>query len=169
MWHRMHKRYVHMKRIFETVSERGKYKVQKRIYSWVYCETIGRKGKLPLCLSKYHGLKTYWGNGGIAPRILNPGTRWGWVIIFTPLSTDIKLKYLKSTNLVKASSTNLPDIHEPNTGTRHFNGYFLLARICHAVIKIPLGLSTTQWRQVEAWRQSPRNSTPYYQMTVSRR
>jgi hypothetical protein len=26
----------------------------------------------------------YWGNGGIAPRILNLGSRWRWVVSFTP-------------------------------------------------------------------------------------
>jgi hypothetical protein len=27
---------------------------------------------LPLCLTKHHALKTYWGSGGIAPCILDP-------------------------------------------------------------------------------------------------
>jgi hypothetical protein len=38
---------------------------------------------LLLCLTKHHAMKTYWWNGGIAPRILNLGTRWRWVVIFT--------------------------------------------------------------------------------------
>jgi hypothetical protein len=29
-------------------------------------------------------MKTYLGNGGIAPRILNLGTRWKWVVSFNP-------------------------------------------------------------------------------------
>jgi hypothetical protein len=29
-------------------------------------------------------METYWGSGGIAPRILNLGTRWRWVVSFTP-------------------------------------------------------------------------------------
>jgi hypothetical protein len=29
-----------------------------------------------LCLIKRHAMKTYGGNGGIVPRILNLGTRW---------------------------------------------------------------------------------------------
>jgi hypothetical protein len=29
-------------------------------------------------------MKTYWGSGGIAPRILDLGTRWKWVVSFTP-------------------------------------------------------------------------------------
>jgi len=30
-----------------------------------------------LCLTKYHAMKTYSGSGGVAPRIIDPGTRWG--------------------------------------------------------------------------------------------
>jgi len=29
-------------------------------------------------------MKTYWGSGCIAPRILNLSTRWRWVFSFTP-------------------------------------------------------------------------------------
>jgi len=32
--------------------------------------------KLSLSLTKHHALKTYWGSGGIVPRILDLGTRW---------------------------------------------------------------------------------------------
>jgi hypothetical protein len=28
------------------------------------------KGKGSLCLTKHHAMKTYWGSGGIAPRLL---------------------------------------------------------------------------------------------------
>jgi hypothetical protein len=43
------------------------------------------KVKLPLCfLTEHHAMKAYWGSGGIAPRILNLGTRWRWVVSFTP-------------------------------------------------------------------------------------
>jgi hypothetical protein len=31
---------------------------------------------LPLCLTKHYAMKTYWGSGGIAPRMLDLGTRW---------------------------------------------------------------------------------------------
>jgi hypothetical protein len=31
-------------------------------------------------------MKAYWGSGGIAPRILDLGTRWSWVVSFTPRS-----------------------------------------------------------------------------------
>jgi hypothetical protein len=34
------------------------------------------KVKLFLCLAKHHAMKTCWGSGGIAPRILDLGTRW---------------------------------------------------------------------------------------------
>jgi hypothetical protein len=34
------------------------------------------KVKLSLRLTKLHAMKIYWGSGGIAPRILNLGTRW---------------------------------------------------------------------------------------------
>jgi hypothetical protein len=33
------------------------------------------KVKLSLCPTKHHTMKTYWGSGGIAPRILDLGTR----------------------------------------------------------------------------------------------
>jgi hypothetical protein len=42
------------------------------------------KVKLSLCLTKHHPMKTYWGSRGIAPRILDIGTRWRWVVSFTP-------------------------------------------------------------------------------------
>jgi len=35
-------------------------------------------------LTKHHAMKTYWG-AGIAPRILDLGTRRRWVVIFTSL------------------------------------------------------------------------------------
>jgi hypothetical protein len=34
------------------------------------------KVKLSLCLTKHHAMKAYWGSGGIAPFILDLGTRW---------------------------------------------------------------------------------------------
>jgi hypothetical protein len=42
------------------------------------------KAKLSLCLTKHHAMKAYWGSGGIAPRIPDLGTRWRWVVSFTP-------------------------------------------------------------------------------------
>jgi hypothetical protein len=36
---------------------------------------IPQKVKLSLCLTKHNAMKTNWGSGGIAPRILDLGTR----------------------------------------------------------------------------------------------
>jgi len=53
------------------------------------------KIKLSLCLTKYHAMKTNWESAGIAPLILNLGTRRGRVISFTPrlLYTRYKLDW----------------------------------------------------------------------------
>jgi hypothetical protein len=32
----------------------------------------------------HHAVKTYWESGGTAPRILNLGTGWRWVVSFAP-------------------------------------------------------------------------------------
>jgi len=37
-----------------------------------------------MCLTKLRAMKTYCGSGGIAPPILNLGTRWRWMVRFTP-------------------------------------------------------------------------------------
>jgi hypothetical protein len=42
------------------------------------------KVKLSLRLTKHHAMKTYCGSGGVAPCILDLGTRWRSVISFTP-------------------------------------------------------------------------------------
>jgi hypothetical protein len=39
---------------------------------------------LSLCLPKHHAMKTYWGSGSIAPRILDLSTRWRGVVSLTP-------------------------------------------------------------------------------------
>jgi hypothetical protein len=39
------------------------------------CKGIYRKVKLSPCLIKHNAMKTYWGNGGIAPNIFNLGAR----------------------------------------------------------------------------------------------
>jgi len=36
-----------------------------------------------VCLTKHHLMKTYWGSGGIAPRILDLGIRRTRVVSFT--------------------------------------------------------------------------------------
>jgi hypothetical protein len=35
-------------------------------------------------LTEHHSMKVYWGSGGIAPRILDLGTKRRWVVSFTP-------------------------------------------------------------------------------------
>jgi len=42
------------------------------------CQYVYSKQKVKLsgCLTKYRAMKTYWGSGGIAQRILNLGARW---------------------------------------------------------------------------------------------
>jgi hypothetical protein len=51
------------------------------------CPELGEvKVKLSLCLTKHHAMKTDWGSGGIAPRILDLGARRRWVVSFTPRS-----------------------------------------------------------------------------------
>jgi hypothetical protein len=44
---------------------------------------INIKVKLFLCLTKHHAMKAYLWSGGIAPRILDLGTSWSWVVSFT--------------------------------------------------------------------------------------
>jgi hypothetical protein len=41
----------------------------------MYYAALKLKVKLSLCLTKHHATKTYRGSGGIAPRILDLGTR----------------------------------------------------------------------------------------------
>jgi hypothetical protein len=38
------------------------------------------------CLIMHHAMNMYWVSGGIAPCILNLGTRWRWVACFMPQS-----------------------------------------------------------------------------------
>jgi hypothetical protein len=49
---------------------------QRKVKRW--------KVKLSLCLTNHHVMKSYWGIGGVAPRILDLGTIWRWVVSFTP-------------------------------------------------------------------------------------
>jgi hypothetical protein len=42
------------------------------------------KVKLSLRLTKHHAMRAHWGSWGIAPRILDLGTRRRWVVGFTP-------------------------------------------------------------------------------------
>jgi hypothetical protein len=53
-----------------------------------YYEKLQSKGKRYSCtctfLTKHHAMEEYWGKGGIAPHILDLGTRWRWMVSFTP-------------------------------------------------------------------------------------
>jgi hypothetical protein len=44
------------------------------------------KVKLSLCfsLTEHHRIEAYWMSGGVAPRIVSLGTRWRWLVSFTP-------------------------------------------------------------------------------------
>jgi len=42
------------------------------------------KVKFSLCLTKHQAMETYWRSGGIAPLILDLGTRCRWAVSFTP-------------------------------------------------------------------------------------
>jgi hypothetical protein len=43
----------------------------------------GWRWSCPCALTTHHAMQAYWGSGGIAPCILNLGTRWRWVVSFT--------------------------------------------------------------------------------------
>jgi hypothetical protein len=49
-----------------------------------HVDPVKVKVKLSLWLTKNHAMKMYWRSGGIAPHILDLGTRWGWVVSFKP-------------------------------------------------------------------------------------
>jgi hypothetical protein len=43
------------------------------------------KVSCPFYLTGHHAKKAYWGSEGIAPRNLDFGVRWRWLVNFTPL------------------------------------------------------------------------------------
>jgi hypothetical protein len=45
---------------------------------------MGDKENVKLLMCLHHAMKAYCGSGGIASRIIDLGTRWKWVINFTP-------------------------------------------------------------------------------------
>jgi hypothetical protein len=55
-----------------------------QIREWSFCFASFLKVKMSQCWTKHHAMKTYWRSGGIAPRILDLGTIWRWVVRFTP-------------------------------------------------------------------------------------
>jgi hypothetical protein len=44
---------------------------------------VNVKVNLSVCLTNHRAVRTYWRSGGIAPFILDLGTRWMWVVSFT--------------------------------------------------------------------------------------
>jgi hypothetical protein len=52
------------------------------------------EGRIVTVLNYHHAMKTYWGSGGIIPRVLDLGTRWRWVVSFTPLPVYLPGKEL---------------------------------------------------------------------------
>jgi hypothetical protein len=67
------------------------YCISQASTNLVHCDrhiSLFFKGKvIPLLLLTEHNtMEAYWSSGGIAPRILDLGTRWRWVVSFTPRS-----------------------------------------------------------------------------------
>jgi hypothetical protein len=52
------------------------------VWLWDVGFCYENKVKLPLCLTKNHAMKTYWGSRAKAPRVLNLGIRWRWDVNF---------------------------------------------------------------------------------------
>jgi hypothetical protein len=68
--------------------------------------SIGKKVDLPLCLKALRH-DDIWGAGGRNSAILDHGTRWRWVVSFTPLALCLKWKssrYLLGRRLVEPQS-----------------------------------------------------------------
>jgi hypothetical protein len=51
---------------------------------WYVVKQREVKVKLSCALTKHHATNAYWMSGGIVPHILELGTRWRWVVSFTP-------------------------------------------------------------------------------------
>jgi hypothetical protein len=52
------------------------------IVDLMYLKVISLKA-VPVFLTQHHAMNAYWRNGGIAPHIIELGTRWRWVVSFT--------------------------------------------------------------------------------------
>jgi hypothetical protein len=74
-------------RWYEVYPNKGQNLMQSTYTRIIYMKSLFRlklwdkvkvkvKVKLSLCLTKHHTIKTFRGNGGIAPYILDLGTRW---------------------------------------------------------------------------------------------
>jgi hypothetical protein len=75
---------INLQRMPKSESQRCCIDINRRAKDATNVRQGERKVKLSLCLTKHHAMKAYWRSGGIAPRILDLGTRWRWVVIFTP-------------------------------------------------------------------------------------
>jgi len=51
-------------------------------------------------LTEKYAVRAYWGNGNIAPLILDFGTRWRWAVSFAPRPLYLQLKLLVVTHWV---------------------------------------------------------------------
>jgi len=49
----------------------------------LHCYHVSLKGYKVNALTEHHAMRSYWGSGGIAPRILDHRTRWRWAVSFT--------------------------------------------------------------------------------------
>jgi hypothetical protein len=63
-------------RRFQDTGDIKKKKITTALKTTPQKKDTDRKAKFPLYLTKHHTIKTYGGSGGIAPRILDLGTRW---------------------------------------------------------------------------------------------
>jgi hypothetical protein len=69
-----------------TVSNKKSMPMRSVFVQLNYHHTDPTKVKLSLWLTRHHAMRKYCGSGGIVPRILDLGTRWRWVVSFTPRS-----------------------------------------------------------------------------------
>jgi hypothetical protein len=83
---------LHMVTSLEEGKERS-FSLWSVILTSIKIGKVKEKANLSLCsfLTEHHAMKAYWG-GGIAPRILDLGTRLRWVVSFTPRSLYIQGK-----------------------------------------------------------------------------
>jgi hypothetical protein len=61
----------------------GIYTLHGNIH-FILLSTTDKRQSCPCALTEHRAMKAYWGNRGIVPRILDLGTRWRWVVSFTP-------------------------------------------------------------------------------------
>jgi hypothetical protein len=62
----------------------GRIKLYANYFKTMTKWNISVKVKVKSLCFKHNAMKTNWGSGDLAPRILDLGTRWRWVVSFTP-------------------------------------------------------------------------------------